>query len=371
MTGRTGPIEPISPGQYFWVVSVSIVTGGIYLWPQFVVSTAGTDALLGWIPPLGLMLLLTLLQCRWAGRIGARSYAEGLARTWGRWMAMVLVPVNVLMIALVDIILLHLYGDLLVTFFYPFTPIVVLIGAVAATAAWTAMRPLSVVARSAQFWLPILLATVLMLLAMATQNANHWAALHPQWPPNLSGMGDAGIGTWYLYANGGIPAGLYMAVRHPRAAHAARWAVAAVFMDGVVLFLLLVVILATLGPTVVDHLSWPIVYTLSLVDLRDFFLTGVGLFTLIIWSTSMVLFLSLHLYQMSWNLLDTTGIPRKPLVWMLAAVLVVGALVISSTAEARTLLFLWASPLELGWTVFIVGGSSLLVWMRGSRSAPA
>lgn len=79
----TGPVEPISKGQFFMMVAVSVVAGGVYLWPQYLVASAGSNGLYALPVTTGIALLLTWLEVRWAETTHASPFLLTVRRTWG------------------------------------------------------------------------------------------------------------------------------------------------------------------------------------------------------------------------------------------------------------------------------------------------
>jgi len=244
---------------------------------------------------------------------------------------------------------LSLYTDMLKTFFYPFTPRLVMAGAMVLTATWIAIRPLATVARSVQFWFPFLFAAFIAVLAMALANASHWVAFHPSLPVNPEATGRAALGTWFLFANSSLMASIAPFVRWKRRSRAMLIAGVVMVLEGGVLVLLLGIVLATLGPLAVRQLTWPIIYVLSLVSVQTFFLKGVGVFSLLLWTAALVLYLTLHLYCVSWNIEALAGGPRRLYVVGMAVLAMLGAILITSVVEAEQILFRYLNPLDFGW----------------------
>lgn len=347
-----GPVEPISPGQFFWVTVVSVLAGGIYLWPQYSVSQAGTDAILSTLAVTAVSAAMLWMQCSWARKLEAASVVEGLQSTWGTIPAFALVGIGAVLMIALDSVLLSLYGDLLQTFFYPLTPRVVMVIAVAMAAAWVGMRSLAVVARNVQFWTPLIGIVFIAVVALAVPNATHLSAVRPAFPVNLAGSARASIGSWFLFANGGVAAGLSGSVRWKGKSRTGLLAAVATITQGLVLLILLALVIGTLGTPVVPELTWPIIYVFNLVTLRAFFVTGTGIFVVLIWSISMVLFLGVHLFHMSVNMEVMAGGPRRLYVFGAAAVLILGSFLIRTLLMAKVLLFDWIDPIYL---IFIVG----------------
>ena len=363
----SGPVERISSGQFFLLVMISVVAGGVSLWPAYVLATAGLNAIYANAAITATALGLTLLETHWALGIGRGPFARTLQETWGQLGAWALLPVNCLLCLALDGILLALYADMLQTFFYPFTPRLAMAVVMVVTAVWIAVRPLSVVARNVQFWLPLILLSFALVVAMALGNTSYWTAFRPSLPCNLPKTGEAALGTWFLYANGGVTASLVPFVRFRHTPRPGLVAGAAIVLQGAILLLLLGIVVATLGPMASSTLTWPVIYVFSLITVRTFFLKGVGVFVLIIWTTAMVLFLTVHLFCLSWNVEALAGGRRSIYTAAAGAVIAAVCVALSSVTEAEVVLFRWMNPLDLGWAVLTVPASFLAARVRERR----
>ena len=95
-------IEPISLGQFFLMVAVSVVAGGVYVWPSAVLEDAGLDAPWAIFVSVGLALGLVWLQTLWPPhvegsssltRMQARDVSKASTEKFG-WPPARLVPVS-------------------------------------------------------------------------------------------------------------------------------------------------------------------------------------------------------------------------------------------------------------------------------------
>jgi hypothetical protein len=175
------------------------------------------------------------------------------------------------------------------------------------------------------------------------------------------------VGTWFLYANGGVVMSLLPHVRcqHPKQLKRVAWG--AIGFQGVILLILFAVVVLTVGPYAGAMLHWPIVYVFSLVTVRTFFIKGVGLLITLIWSSALVLYLTVHMFCFGWNLGTVFGPERYR--WTVAlATLATAAVAIAMPSDvvARALLFNWVNPGDFGWTLVVV--STSWAWTRWRRS---
>ena len=151
---KTVAVEPISQGQYFWLVATSVVVGGVYIWPQYVVIAAQQNAPWSILGSVLVAYGLIWLRTGWTGLTQGTSYAEVLQKTWGSMGMWFLFSVNLGIGITLDIALIALYAQLMHTIFYPSTPRWVMEVAVVASSAWIASKPLNGVARNVQYWYP-------------------------------------------------------------------------------------------------------------------------------------------------------------------------------------------------------------------------
>ncbi len=350
---------------------VSVVAGSVYLWPAYVVRLAGTGAYASLLVATGVAAGITLLQAAWMRRMAYRPYAAAMKATWSPWLGPVLTWVTMLLMLALDAAVLYLYGELLQTFFYPATPSWVTVGAIGVLAVWIAIRSLTVVARNVQFWFPLLLASFVLVLALATGDMRFPVAATPNLGVPMASLARASVATWFLYANPCTTAALMPHVRRTGRWRAGTVALAAIALEGLILFSILYTALATLGPAVIPDMTWPIIYMFSLIHISSFFVQDVGMLVLITWTIAIILHLAVHSYVAAWNVGPPVGgyNPRRQyLVAGLGFAIVAGALSVGSVAEAKVWLFQILTPVDLGWTVAVVPATALLAWWRTRRA---
>lgn len=364
-----GRVEPISPGQFFWMMLVSLVAGGIYLWPQYTVTAAGTDASLSLVLATAVSAGNVWMQCRWAEALNVSSLVDGLRKTWGRAGAAFILATSGALILALDGILLSLYGDLLRTFFYPLTPRAVMVALVAAIVCWIAMRSVSVVARNVQFWTPIAVLGLLVVVLLSLPNVHHLAAIRPEVPIAWQGTVHGTVGAWFLFSNGGVAAGFATTIRWAKRSRTSELVLASVGVQGLLLLALLLLVLATLGPSAVSTLTWPIIYVFDLVVLRAFFVTGTGILLVLVWTVAMVLFLSVHIAHLSQNAEVLVGGSRRFYVALFGAILIAASMFFRSLIEAKMVLFDWVDPIYLGYVVLVVPPTFIVGMRRARRGA--
>jgi hypothetical protein len=360
------PVEPISPGQFYWTMVVGVVAAGIYLWPQYVISQVGSDSIVSTVASIGVYLGILFVQSRLLKRTGAPTLTGVFKVAWGSLGAFVWMVLSIVMVLSVDSVLLALYGDLLKTFFYSMTPRVVMTGSIVVVGCWLAMRSLSVVVRNVQFWTPISVAGVVLLVVLAIPNAREWGALRPAWPFDWGSMAYAGMGTWFIFANGSVVVGLLNHVSWAKKPRAGLLVLLGGMTQGIVVLAFLVLVIANLGTAPAVELTWPIVYVFELITLRSFFIAGAGAFVMLAWSIMMVLITAIHLSLVSENVEFLAGGPRRLLVWLWGAILLAGTVSIGTIVDAKVLLFDWLNPIYLGFVVFLVGSTYVLILIRGT-----
>ena len=82
-----GPIEPISRGQFFLITTTSVVVGGVYIWPQTVLTDAGLDAPWAVLLSISVALGITWLQTLWPPKTTGMTELGRMQAVWGwgRW----------------------------------------------------------------------------------------------------------------------------------------------------------------------------------------------------------------------------------------------------------------------------------------------
>ncbi len=369
----TQPVEPISSGQYLWVMMVSVVAGSVYLWPAYVVKLTGPGAYVSLLAATAVAGGITMLQVGWMRRMAYRSYPAAMQATWSPWLGPVLTWITMLLMLALDAAILYLYGELLQTFFYPATPSWVTVATIGALAVWIAIRSLTVVARNVQFWFPLLLASFVVVLALSTGDMRFPLAATPKWGVSMGSLARASVATWFLYANPCATAALLPHVRPTGRWSAGAVALAAIALQGVILLAILYAALATLGPAVIPDMTWPIIYIFSLIHISSFFVQDIGMLILITWTIAIILHLAVHSYVVAANVGPPLGghnPQRQYLVAGIGLAMVAGALSVGSVAEAKVWLFQILTPADLAWTVAVVPATALMAWWRTGR-APA
>ena len=356
------------------MLSVSVVAGGVYLWPQMVVLTAGSNGVYALFTTTAVAMAVTSMQIAWTARTQHRPYTGALQDTWGKWGLWILFPIGALTIVGLDATMLSLFGDMMRTFFYPMTPRVVTMAIIVLAGVWIAVRPLNTVARIVQFWFPLVLLSALFLMSLSLTNLRFARALIPSTTLVVPQWARASLATWFLYANGATTASLVPHVRWKKPGGAIWVGVGAIGLQGSMLLMLYAITLGTLGPPAVARLQWPIIYVFSLVTVRTFFLKGVGIFVIITWTTAMVLYLAVHFFALGWNLESLATASARHRWWITA--LVAGAVwflanLVPSDVYARWILFRLFNPLDLAWTALIVPLSLGRAIIRSRRKGGA
>lgn len=349
------------------MVAVSVIAGSVYLWPQYLVTHAGTNGIYSLLTTAVIALGVTTLHVALAFNTGQSTYLKAVQRIvpfLGKWL---LFPLIAMLCLATDGIILVLYAQMMRNFFYPLTPLMIIEVGIVAVAIWMAGRTLSTVARTVQFWLPI---DLFLLGIMVSLSVGHWKFLGSLRPSShfvIAPWIVTVVGTWFLYANGGIIVTLTPHVRWKTPRQAYGVATGAVLMQSAVLILLYVISIGTLGPDGVSHLYWPMVYIFSLVTVRAFFFKGLGAFVVMVWTSTIVLYLTVHLFCFGWSVSSAFDRPSPLLRWVIVALggglLVVVGMVVPSSAQAHYWLFHWFNPLDMGSS----GITGMGLWLLSRR----
>lgn len=306
-----GIAEPISPGQYFWMIIISVVAGGVYLWPQFLVQQDGPNSLEAMFTTTAIALLITAGYVSLALAVQQPTFAQHVGQLVpGAGIALVFGITGILCLG-IDGLVLDLFGQMMRTFFYPRTPTALLDGTILAVVASLAGRSLVAVGRTMQFWAPIILGLLVLILAALMGYAQNWLAARPSGNWALYPWLHASAGTWYLYANRSVVATLTPHVRWRRPRDAYCWALGAITVQATALLALYVVIVGTLNLPAVAEMAFPLVYVVNLVTIHGFFLKGLGALAVIVWATSLVAYLTVHAFCFSWNVVSLFPRPSR------------------------------------------------------------
>ena len=370
---KTVAVEPISQGQYFWLISTSVVVGGVYIWPQYVVMAAQQNAPWSIVGSILAAYGLTWVRVGWIGVTQGTSYADVLQKTWGALGMWLVFVVNVSIGIALDTALLALYGQLMHTIFFPDTPRFVIEVVVVTACVWIGRKPLNGVARNVQFWFPGLMLLVLIVSFLSLSNIHYWAALFPsnmvQIRPILHGIGL----TWYLFTQAEIATFLSAQVRNTTLRQIRKLAGGSILFQGFWLGLFYVIVVGTIGPQATQVVRWPIVYVLSSIVIRNLFLSGVGTFILFTWTISLILYLAVHNFCWSWNLeimLGTGTTTRTIIVVALGVAMVIGSALISSPVWASSVLVNFVNPADMLFTAAVLFPSFGISWLKFRHRNP-
>jgi hypothetical protein len=360
-------IEPISQGQYFWLVATSVVVGGVYIWPQYVVLAAQQNALWTIVGSVVVAYGITWVRVAWIGLTQGTSYVDVLQRTWGTWGMWIVFAVNIGIGVPLDIALLALYGQLMHTIFYPATPGFVIDMVVVAAGVWIARKPLNGVARNVQFWFPGLVALVVAVSFLGFYNVHHRDALVPsnvvQIRPILHGIGV----TWYLFVQSELVIFLAAHVRNTTTRQIHKLARGAILFHGFWLMLFYVIVVGTLGPEATEVLRWPIVYVFSSIVIRSVFVSGVGTVILLTWTIAFILFLAVHAFCWSWNLqimLGSGATSRTIILVALGVAMIIASTLIPSPVWASSVVVNFVNPADMLFTAAVVLPAFAISWLR-------
>ena len=142
---KSGTIEPISPGQFFLMSAVTVVAGGVYIWPSALLSDAGLGAPWAIVASISLALGLVWLQTLSPPHTGGASSLPRMQAIWG-WMRWPLFTVTLAIYLALDGSLLALFSQMIHVSFYPLTPLWIFEWSGAVSIGWLAGKSLSQVA---------------------------------------------------------------------------------------------------------------------------------------------------------------------------------------------------------------------------------
>lgn len=365
---KPGRIEPISSGQFFLMVAVSVVAGGVYIWPSAVLADAGQGAPWTVMLSVGLALGLVWLQTLWPPQVPGATSLTRMHAVWGgaRWP---LFMVTLSIYLGLDGSLLALFSQMLHVNFYARTPLWFFECSIALVIGWMAAKSVSQVARNVQFWFPIIIASFFLLAGMALPHWHQSAAIRPSsliaLRPTFKGV----VSTWYLWVQGEVIITLGAHVRSASWARIRLWALGAIAFQGWMLIVIYALVVGTLGPYAPIDLQWPLPFIFSDLTISALFISRPGLFILIAWVVALILYEAVTLMVLTTNLEDALDLgerARTGMVWALILLLLAIAIALSSPLKATRVVLDWIDPVALGLTLF-TSILSPIIWFTWRR----
>jgi|BEDMetMinimDraft_2_1075160.scaffolds.fasta_scaffold04626_2 hypothetical protein len=369
----TGPVEPIGRGQFFLLLAISVVAGGVYIWPQAVLAVAGQNAIWSVLASVALAGATTWGHGLWGEWAGGSNYLRDLERTFGvlRWGPL---AVTMALCLAVESAFVALFAQMLHVLFYVATPLVVLRLLIILLAAWFAAKPLNGLARNVQFWFPLVVFSFLFLWVAGIFQARDWAATLPSNVVSVTSIAHGLLVTWYLWIQGAVLVTLAPHVRNTSARDIRRIAVGAILAQGAILVMIYVLVTASLGPEAAQHLEWPLVFVVSNISFSSAFISRPGVFILLGWVAALILHVSVHLYCGSANLAAAIGrvgsgeAARRLWVGLFALGLAFASSVYTSPSDTTDWVLKVVDPWALGWVLLILPTSlALMGWRRRSQ----
>lgn len=129
--------EPISRSQYFFLLAMALVAGGVYIWPQFLVLAAGQNAAYAIIASSILGGMAIWLKTAWVGYAAGQTYVSALRSTWGKLLMWPVLAIFAVLYLLLTMTLLALFGQLMGNTFFQFSSEWVIKALVAGSAGWS------------------------------------------------------------------------------------------------------------------------------------------------------------------------------------------------------------------------------------------
>ncbi|SMC02178.1 Spore germination protein [Sulfobacillus thermosulfidooxidans DSM 9293] len=313
------PIEPIGRGQFFLLTAVSVVAGGVYIWPQTVISDSGRDAAWAIAISIATAMILVWLQTLWPPKTVGATELGRMHSLWGifRWPVFM---ATALLYVLLDGALLALFSQLLSIAFYPRTPRLVFTLSITVLCIWFASKSLTHLARTVQFWFPLVIGSFLLLTLLSLGNLRNPMAILPSSQIQLLPIGRGFVATWYLWIQGELIVTAGGHVRGTSWSVIRRWALAAILFQGFIIILIYVLVIGTLGPNAADTLEWPLIYIFSNLTVQTIFISRPGLLIMIAWVIALILYLAVHLWVLSSNLQEGWHLRKRYRIILIAVI---------------------------------------------------
>ncbi|MGC8488548.1 MAG: GerAB/ArcD/ProY family transporter [Clostridia bacterium] len=359
-------VEPISLGQFFLMVAVTVVAGGVYVWPSAVLADAGSGALWAILLSIGVALGLVYLQTLWPPAFSGPTQLARSAHVWG-WMRWPLFLVTLAIYLALDTALVALFSHMLHVVFYPRTPYVVFRMTILLVVGWMATHSVSWMARNVQFWFPLLIASFFALVILALPNMAYLGAVRPAEITAWGPFGRALVSTWYLWVQGEVILTLGIHVRSQNWGQIRRTALLAIGFQGTMLLVIYVLVVATLGLEAPIVLQWPLVYLFSNLEASVLFVSRPGLIIMITWVIALILYTSVTLMVLTTNLQEALRLSnraRRVMVWIGVLILALLGSQISSPLTANTWILEGVNPVALGLTLFTSVGAPIMLYVR-------
>lgn len=343
-------IEPISRGQFFVLVAISVVAGGIYIWPQALLADAGMNAPWAYFGSVALALGMVFIQTAWPPDIPGATGLARLRPLWG-WLRWPLFGATLSVYLILGGALVTLFSHMLHMEFYPQTPLWVFDLSTVGFAGWYASQSLTHLARNVQWWFPLMVASFAMLVFMALGSVHEYAALRPSFIFSIGPIVHAVVSTWYLWIQNDLIITVGAYVRDTSWKQIRNWALAAVGFQAGILGIVYMLVVGTLGTTMGQRLAWPITYVFTNLTVQTLFISKPGLIVIITWVLLLTLYLAVHIFTFSLSLQDAHTLSnrgRQVFVWGTAILIAGVALLLPSPLVATHLIMTWIDPVSLG-----------------------
>lgn len=379
MAGEPGSIEPVGRGQFLWFVAISVVAGGVYIWPETLMRDAGPEAPWCILASILAAMALISLDLWWASRTGGRVFFDRLLHLWGPGAWLWIVGNGVLLI-LLDATVISLFSDMIQSFYYPRTPLWLIRGSLLILAGWFGGLRLAQVTRATQFWLPILLAGFCLLALASMGHLERAYVLVPRVSPIdgselLSGI----ITMWYLWMESSVVLTLAPSTRPSTLRAVWSATMVALAVQGLAVITIYIVVVGTLGPWVTALLAWPLLYVLNNLPPIAFIIARGSALIVPTWALAALFYVTTHIVSMSLNLEVALGGSRRTYRALAAgaalAIFSFTWLWSSPHAVTRFVVGLW-DPVAMAWSVgitLLATGTSLVRGRgrAGTRHEPA
>ncbi len=317
----------ISPLQYAIIETTSFMGIGIFEFPRVLVMHAGSDVWWGFLADwlaayVGAWLLLKVAY------VNPRETLLGAARDilsstpyWIFGIADTVVHLILPVLAIAQ------FSFLVVTFFLPNTPIWLVDIALTAMSVYVTWWDLPALARTTQvIYLPVMAISVVLLTLLVPYMTDSYAAipsldLHVL--PTLTGA----FKSLYIFIGFEVIPIFWPYIRPDEQPRARRYTYLALTAAGVFYSAIIFATLTTENPWYLEHLQWPAVSALRLINVSGLIINKLGLLIVVLWGIVSLFFISIRFWAISHVIMPL--IRRRTLTWyrginVCLAVLVVG-----------------------------------------------
>jgi spore germination protein len=282
----------ISEMQWTLIVASGFGELGLLTSPRDLAVSAGRSALWALLLAVGLALLFILLLVRLGRKFPGQSPIQYSRAIVGKPLAGVLGVALIAFHILLAAMCLRYYADLVNTVYLARTPTEITMLLLVGTAIYVVWHGVEPTARFIGFIYPLVLAQVMITVASTIFKANQTEAMIPPPPLDLPAIGSGAWRIAYAFIGVELSSMILPFVAQPK--HPYRHAIMPVFINGALLFMVVLTALGVWGLDPVARLEYPGVAVLRVLRLPGLLVERWGSFVGMLWVMLMLCYLCAH-----------------------------------------------------------------------------